>query len=202
MKLHCPNCAAKISSNHINMSRLIAKCEVCDHLFPFDDMLTAVSKPNSREPMAVPQPPKVTVNHKFGQLALQWNWIDFQLFFLTFFAIVWNGFMFSMLVSAFSALREEGVLVFLPVLILPHTWVGLGLIYYVLAGYLNKTEVVLNDIELKINHTPIPWLGNHTISRHDIAQLYVKAVRGNKGRISYQLHAISTHGKQQKFSLD
>ncbi len=138
MKPICPNCAAKVGSKHVNIKRLVAKCEVCNHLFCLDDMLINQLQP---KPMSAPQPQKVKVNNRLGQLSLHWNWINPQLFFLTLFAIFWNGFMFSMLFAAFSELPEKGIRAFLPVLVLPHTWVGLGLIYYVVAGYLNKTQV-------------------------------------------------------------
>ncbi len=72
------------------------------------------------------------------------------------------------------------------------------IIYSLLAGYVNKTRIILDSNELKIKHGPIPWIGGSTLNRYDIVQLFTKVIRGNKGRRSYRLYAILADGKQRK----
>ena len=195
MELNCPNCAATINSDQININQLIAKCDSCHHVFRFDNMVPAKSEP---EPMPVPQPQNVRVNNDLRTLTFEWRWFGSDLIFLIIFTIFWNGFILSFLPPNISALREGNILALSPVLMLPHTWIGLFLLYYVLARIINKTQIILDDHELKVKQGPLPWLGNRTVRRNDIAQFYVNMFRSNKGRRSYQLNAVLTNGKQQK----
>lgn len=52
--------------------------------------------------------------------------------------------------------------------------VDIGLIYYVLAGYLNKTFIDVNFNSIIARYEPLPAWGEKIISTKTIAQLYVE----------------------------
>jgi hypothetical protein len=82
-----------------------------------------------------------------------------------------------------------------------HVGVGVGLTYYTVAGFLNRTVVEVSHEGLRIYHTPLPWFGNKTIPVSDLAQLYREEVvsRENRStRVTYQLSAVSKESKKIK----
>ena len=80
--------------------------------------------------------------------------------------------------------------------------VGVGLNYYVLASFFNKTYIFANESKIEVRHRPFPWLGNRKVDAKDIVQLYVKEVVHRRGRgrtyTDFQLRAIVHSGKEIK----
>lgn len=82
-----------------------------------------------------------------------------------------------------------------------HTLVGLGLIYFCVASFVNKTDVSVDPNYLTVRHYPLPWIGSKRIRVHSIKQLYTKeqVSRSKNGtRISYRVHVITQDGREQK----
>lgn len=82
-----------------------------------------------------------------------------------------------------------------------HATVGLGLIYFCVASFINKTDVSVDTNYLTVQHYPMPWLGSQKIRVHDISQLYCKEhiTRGKNGtNVSYRLHAVLQNGRDRK----
>jgi uncharacterized membrane protein (Fun14 family) len=71
-----------------------------------------------------------------------------------------------------------------------HGCVGVGLLYGVLAGYLNKTYIRISYNTIAITHEPLPWFGAKSIVRSDVKQLY------SKERVSH-----SDHGHTHTYSV-
>jgi len=74
-----------------------------------------------------------------------------------------------------------------------HVSVGIGLTYWTIAGFLNRTTLRLDERNLSVRHGPLPWKGNHTIPREDIKQLYCEheVSQGKNGPThSYYLSAV------------
>ena len=196
MKLDCPKCAAEISAPNMNLERMVAKCDNCHSVFSFADNFRGSLLPPKLD---VPQPDKVTVKRTGGHLQVQWRWFHWMFLFLTAFALFWNGIIFSMVGAALFGVGEGGFFV----LALPHFWVGLALIYYVLTGYLNKTAVTVDYNQLTVRHGPLPWWGNRDIKTARIVQLYTKQNfsrwhRGNAWTGNFELHAVLKQGKHEK----
>ncbi len=117
------------------------------------------------------------------------------MFFMVFFTIIWNG---GLVVGIGGTVITEGLLATLPMLAVPHVWVGMGLVYYVVAGLLNDTVIAQDGDTLTVQHGPVPWPGGRSIPLHDIDQLYVErsSIQINK-RPRWNLCAMGKDGVGQ-----
>jgi hypothetical protein len=82
-----------------------------------------------------------------------------------------------------------------------HVTVGLGLTYYMFAGFLNSTIIMMNHQFLIITHTPLPWFGNRRVESAQLAQLYTEQVTmqsRNSSSSSYQLSGILRNNRKVK----
>jgi hypothetical protein len=79
-----------------------------------------------------------------------------------------------------------------------HLAVGVGLTYTTLAGFLNTTTLELDRGSLKIQHRPLPWLGEVNLPVRELAQLYCKEKRGSgeDSSTSYHLSAVLKNGRK------
>jgi len=151
----------------------------------------------ANEYLQVGLPKNINVNHTGMGLEVTRRWFSPKYIFLVFFAIFWNGFMIFWFYNAIKSGHYEmalfGAL---------HAIVGIGLIYTVLSGFLNKTHIVVDQSHLTIAHRPLPWLGNKNIKSYDLKQLYSKEKVGysQKGsaRVSYEIHAITRDDRNIK----
>ena len=79
-----------------------------------------------------------------------------------------------------------------------HVAVGVGLTYFVLAGFLNSTVIRVADGMLSVRHGPLPWRGNLDMSTDGIEQIYCQNKldkrRDEDGHtttsIQYEVHAV------------
>ena len=81
-----------------------------------------------------------------------------------------------------------------------HVSVGVGLTYYVIAGFLNRTEVRATRGELSVSHGPVPWPGNKSVAAHAVEQLYCQAkVRHTKNgtRTAYRVEMALRNGEKE-----
>lgn len=200
MKLTCPKCANEISAQNMNLDRMVAKCSHCDSVFSFADYFGASA---AKTKIDAPRPDKLSVENWGGGLILRWPWFNWTFILLTVFALFWNGIVFSMVGASLFSMGDGNFMPLFPFICFPHFWVGLALIYYVLAGYINKTTVRVDHSQLTVRHGPIPWWGNKTIDTAEIVQLYTKQNLGRSHRNSgwasnFELHAVMKQGKHQK----
>ena len=79
-----------------------------------------------------------------------------------------------------------------------HLAVGVGLTYSTLAGFLNRSHVVIDRDTFSVSHGPLPWLGNLRVPVSQVKQLYCKAKPGkqNSGP-TYQLSVILKDGRKK-----
>jgi hypothetical protein len=84
---------------------------------------------------------------------------------------------------------------------LPHLGVGLWLLYFSLAGLLNRTTVEVSRERLTIRHGPLPWPGERDLDLpgHSLKQLYCEAWRRKqflfqRAATVYDLSALDTSG--------
>ena len=144
---------------------------------------------------------------------ISWRWFNpITSFFLVFFCLVWNGFLvfwYSIALGMFhpAAPKIRGVVVegaassaetlshgmatTLATFPLMHVAVGIGMIYYTICLFVNRTEVSVADGALEVRHGPLPWIGNCKVSRATIAQLYV----------ARRLRSSRSHGTSEYFDL-
>lgn len=199
MKLDCPKCHSEILAENMNLDRMVAKCTQCHSVFSFAEQVGTVK---TQVKLPTPQPDKVIVENLSSQLTLSWHWFNWQILLVTGFAVFWNGILFF---GFGSAIFSGGVdfFAFFPFILLPHFWVGLAMIYYVITGYVNKTTVIVDYGQLTVRHGPLPWWGNRRVETSHIVQLYSKENRSNYRRNNvwsgnFEVHAILKQGKHQK----
>lgn len=86
-----------------------------------------------------------------------------------------------------------------------HVAVGVGLTYFVLAGFLNSTVVRVVDGMLSVRHGPLPWRGNLDLSSDEIDQIYcqnkLSTSRNDDGHTStsmtFEVHAVVAGQKRK-----
>lgn len=202
--MKCDQCARPIPAEHVNVHSLVAKCVDCDHVFTFDaaDLTAGGEGPSGSgengEPSPASEPPERPGNIKRLELAspifrgghrdaaaparagvaLIQKWRSRSVRFLVFFCLVWNGMMAFMLVgSGFD-----------PMLSL-HVAAGLAVAYLVAAMILNKTSIVLDDSNLTVKHSPVPWPGGKSLPRADVREISYEASGSTNGDPRYSVRA-------------
>lgn len=202
-ELRCKACGARMADTDLDMSRGVARCSHCKAVFGLTD-----SAPGDRsgshgsfERTEVPMPKGIEIRHVGAGLQITRRWYTLILYPLLLFCIVWNGFVINWHVTSLGS-----GLWFLSFFGLLHTAVGIGLAYYVLAGFLNRTTVLVDKGVLQVRHRPVPWWGNKDIQADNIDQIYCKQKRNYEqsgSRMSqtgsvYEVHAILRHGPKEK----
>ncbi len=126
------------------------------------------------------------------------DWFTPIAYFLAFFSTIWCGF----LIVWYSIVLAGGAPLIAALFPLIHVAVGIGLAYYTLCLFRNKTYIDIDQNYLSVAHKPIPWWkGNKELLRENIAQLYVKEKisRGKNGTsTTYQLRAKLRNGKDEE----
>lgn len=199
MQIYCRQCGAAIKAENIHLETMMAKCNQCDAVFSFADMYEGVSGKGKAEQgdvlQDIPMPSGVTMYDNGSALSIERKWFSPLVFFIAFFAVIWNGMIYAIFVPAFG--RVGGI----PTLfLLPFILVGLGLILYVVATFVNTTYIEVDSQTLNISHKPIPFPAR-TVDVANIVQLYTKRRihRGKNGTTtSYGLYVITADGKNQR----
>jgi hypothetical protein len=206
-------------AENINIQMAIAKCNICSAVFSFYDEIapppggggagllgalgSALTKglgeagqkdrPVRSQFTNLGLPKGFSLENTGEELRIKRRWFSPLFIFLTVFAVFWDGFL---LVWFFIALTNGE-----PVMAAAgsfHALVGIGLTYFVVAGYINSTLIAVNWEHLIIYHYPLPWPGTKTLKTPDIDQLYCKRIRGSKGGVSYDVRVVLKDGKDLK----
>jgi len=160
MHLTCPDCGAAIPADDINIDQGIAKCRACNAVINVaEEVHAGGSVPSILRRPRVPQPPRITVEDLGDGLRLTRRWFSGTAVALTFFCVFWDGFLVVWYSIAFGAGGPWFMVVF-PLL---HVVVGIGLTYFTLALYLNRSVLEVRDGRLTIRHGPLPWPGNRNL---------------------------------------
>jgi len=196
MQLNCKQCGGEILAEQVNLDRLIAKCTVCNAVFSFADQFPDADPYRTAKSVDVPLPKGIQVTNLGGELQISRLWYSPKYIFLAIFALIWNGFMiFWFGIAITNRLWPMALFGSL------HGLIGLGLIYIVIAGCLNKTLIRAGLGELSIRHGPLPDPGNKQLLTDTIEQLYCKE-KIHRGRNSisttYEVHAVTSDGKHEK----
>ena len=189
-ELCCKSCGAPLAADNVVERLAMARCGHCGAVFALDRPATAAgpSADLPRERPKVPLPRGIQVQELGSTLEITRRWFSPVFLFLAFFCVMWNGFM---LVWHGMALASGAW--FMSLFGLLHTAVGVWLLYYTLAGFLNTTTIRVQWDELEVRHGPVPWPGNKTLSARDLEQFYCqeKINRGKNGvQYAYQVLAL------------
>ncbi len=197
--MYCKTCGEGIRAEDVNIDLAIAKCGACNAVFGFADQLDGDEPTRGRRKRgAVPLPAGVKVDELGPGLTLVRRWFSPVLFFLLFFCIAWDAFLVFWYGMAFTE-DAPWIMIVFPV---AHVAVGVGLTYFTIAGFLNRTVVRVANGRLTVRHGPMPWFGNHTLPDGEIEQLYctehVSRSRNSGPSITYRVNAALRNGGKLK----
>jgi hypothetical protein len=166
MDLPCPQCQSPVPASNVNIQELAAKCDRCQTVFFFD---RDGSRPDPPARPAVELPDGMKVSRMLGELELSYSWRRHASGFLLVFGLFWNAMLIPFVLVAVSSGQY---MIFLGIGL--HLLVGIGLLYYILASFLNSTYITVTSFELQIEHRPlpVPMRSKRVLSARQIAQLY------------------------------
>lgn len=216
----CPTCHTPYRAEDVSFELRLAKCRTCDALeelpeparptrSPFE---SKEDVPVGRSPFDAAEPPmRARVAHPSGvqrsergaDLVLTWRWFSMMALFLTFFALFWDGFLVVWYTLALSDFMANGNDIMLVPLLFPllHVAVGVGISYYAMTLWVNRTTITCGPKEVRVVHGPLPWRTPAAIPRADLEQLYVvrQISRGKNGTTTtYDLMAVRRQGDAVK----
>jgi hypothetical protein len=153
--------------------------------------------------MEIGVPEKIDINKNFQHLRIVRKWFGLKFIFFTLFVLVWDAFLINWYVMAFSSTFRGAFDYMIFLFPLLHVSFGVGMTYYVLAGYLNKTIIDVDFNSLTIRHGPLPFWGNKRISSKMIIQLFCKNDfsiwnRNMWNRNDITVHAITSEQRNIK----
>ncbi|MFH0990080.1 MAG: hypothetical protein V1799_08700 [bacterium] len=149
------------------------------------------------QPIKTPQPNNVTIDQTTSGLVLTYRWFSPKFIFLALFCVIWDGFLVFWYAIALGGNSSWEMILF-PVL---HIALGIGLTYYTVAGFINRTVITVGQGRLSIEHGPMMWFGSWLLNSTEISQIYVEEIvtRGKHGpSTSFQLNAITQDGRKIK----
>jgi hypothetical protein len=120
-------------------------------------------------------------------------WRSWKLVPLGIFACFWCSVIFSLYYRLLSRPHPDAFALLFPMI---HLGVGVGLIYFVVASFLNTTEIQITPSGVRVATGPVPWSGNKRISASDIRGVMVRERRGNRGAVSYAVVYADPSGKE------
>lgn len=200
MNIQCPACRSKVLSDDLNMQALAGMCRSCHTVFSFRDQLPAGDPVREAAPpvrAAVPMPAKFRVERSGSDFVIFWDWKSPAMWFLVIFCIFWDGFLLFWYSIAFGT-DSPLIMKLFPLI---HVAVGLGLTYFAVCMFVNRTFVGVSGGRLTVTHTPLPWPGNRAMPAGEIEQLYCfeRVSHGKNGTsVTYEVNAVQRGGTKVK----
>ena len=195
-KLACAACAAPLDPDDDARVGGALRCRFCGAFTRVAPVATAPGVPPPR--VVAERPRSVTVEETAFGVRLVRRWFSPVYFFLLFFCVVWNGILATFFLFA---TRGGGVPWFVLLFPVVHVAVGVGLAYFTLCGFVNRTVVEVDrGHTLTVRHGPLPWPGAATLDVAEIAQLFVGEVRrrgrGGTETPTFALSALTRDGRR------
>ncbi len=150
-----------------------------------------------KKDIALPKGFEVNYFDEYMQITRVWHGV--KTYFILLLALVFNGVWINNgFVEILLSDRELLPKLFFSIFIV----LGLSLLYFTVATWLNKTQIYVSKNSLEIKHQPVPWLGNKKIKADNIEQLFVEEkYRGssnNNPRYTYNVLGLTSEGTQFK----
>ncbi len=194
--LVCRGCGAPLAKTAMDATRGMAVCGYCGVInrleLPTPPPLQPVAPTIPARP-DFPLPPGVQVYQVGEVLQIVREWRNASHIFLLGFGVFWLVF-------------TVPFLLFFLIFALPFIGIGIFMLYWGLAGVLNKTTIQIGQGWLVINHDPLPWLGAKRIETTNIVQLYTKEhisySRNSGPNRTYQIYVILHDRTQQDLLKD
>ena len=176
-QLTCKACGKLIPAADVNIEKAIAKCQACNAVFGILDNVGGHASPSpdaaDGPKLRVPAPKSVEVDAWGPELTLTRRWYTHGLWAVLAFCLFWDGFLVVWYSIGLRQLfggedfGEPGLWATLFMLVFPvfHVAIGVGLTYFVICGFVNRTVVRIAGGELSVWHGPMPWPGRCLPSR-------------------------------------
>ena len=205
LSLNCKKCGENIPSENVNINKTLAKCDHCGSMFTFED---DVFFENRRGRPEFIMPVGIEVLKLLTSMEIEMSWFKSMkrsnLAFEVMFSVLWNVIVFGMVVAMIAG--GAGInLAFLAV----HLIVGLTLGYRLMSKFINKTTVIIDHQNIKLEHGPIkvPGKKNITIPNSQVRQLYVSEyltnIESNGDRLkAFAVYLILVNGKKIQLVKD
>src|SRR5262245_8307607 len=175
MQVYCHRCGHEVQTESVYLERRVTTCRQCGTVLNITNQLVL---PESAWPEPL-LPQGLSITRQDDELIITRRWFSRHYIGFSFFALYWNAIILVMALNISLWLY----------VILPHAWIGLGFLYYILTGLFNSTTIRVNKDQLSVKHRPIPVFGNRTLLAHTLRQLYVKEYKDNR-KYFYEIHAI------------
>lgn len=188
--LKCPNCAAPLRSDDLNLSTGIIKCGHCGVLSTIPGSAPGTPVQGFRPRVEVPQPPDLDVEQSAQGLEIKRRWFSPAVLFLIPFCIAWDGFLVFWYSAAFGDAGAPWIAKVFPI---AHVAIGVGLTYFTLAALVNSTVIRARGGLLSVSHRPMPWAGNVEFDTSGITQVFCKEQswqNKNDGNHHYEVWAV------------
>ena len=209
MLFKCKACGATLQKEDIDLPTGIASCGHCHAVMSFAEEMgikpqpAPAPAPAAEERPLVPRPREIQVDDQPHRLLMTRRWFHPMLIFLAFFCLFWDGFLVVWYTAGAFFARQAGpasLIMFLFPLV--HVAVGVGLTYYVIAGFFNRTVVTVTQERFSIVHGPLPWWGNRELRRDEVRQLYcqrhVSTNKNGSTSTNFSVNAVTADGQKLK----
>jgi hypothetical protein len=199
MQVSCPSCRAKILADDLNLQNLLARCRGCGSVFSFRSQLEADDPAAARVPAArrgVPLPARFRIERVGDRTTIFWRWFGPRYFILALFCAAWDSFLVFWYLMALKD-NAPWIMTVFPIV---HLAVGVGLTYYTLTGFFNRTFVTVDGRRVAVKHGPLPIGRNHDLAADELKQVYCAEQKsgGMSGPkpSSYNLNAVTRDGRK------
>ena len=184
---HCPKCYKKVSQDEDN----IYLCPACNLYFAEEDY------EHLRRKYLHINTKGMSITEDESRLRMIYRWE--KNYFLLFFSLFWCYVSFSFFGSTFEHFVEHWPSTSFRVV---YPLLGVVLLYWALATFLNSTSVVVTQNSIRVLCSPLPWMGVHkNYVVRNIEQLYVEkyvAYHQNKTPV----HRYKIVLRERKLNLD
>lgn len=147
--------------------------------------------------MEIGCPDSIIVENKHHEQSFIIKHFSPTAFFLLFFCIAWDSFLFFWYFGEAS----ESMPLIHKIFPIAHVAVGIGLTYYTICLFINKTKISIQGGQLIVKDFPLPMGNSKVIPHDDITQFYVQekvTKNEDSSSISYILMAITKNKKLKK----
>jgi hypothetical protein len=190
--MECKYCGRQFNVEDIDPRQRLAKCRNCQEVFSFADPASSreTSKLVESRRRRAPQPACVQIGGDGSTCWLRWRWSAPHLLHNVLFCVVWDSVLVYWYYMTFANVQGPA---FWRTVILPvgHLAVGIGMTYWTLAGFMNRTIVAFDGATLRVSHGPVPWRGRK-LDAAAIEQVYCRERKQRPRRVRsvYDVFAV------------
>ena len=118
------------------------------------------------------------------------SWFSWLVVPMVFFVIFWDGFLVFWYFMAFHSPKHgpQAMMLLFPLL---HVGVGIGLTYFVVSSFFNKTDVTVSFSGVQVSIYPLPWPGNKQVAAGEITDILVRERSAGNNNYNYNNRRIS-----------